>query len=147
MNGLLNDQVKITRVANAAAAAQTAVNSSIIDNAGFDGCMFIAALGDVASGSVLGLAAQQDDVNAAGGMATIGTALAFTAGASDADNKLMVLDVFRPDKQFLRAALTRTTADAVVDGIIAIQYTARNRPTVHGSTVLVAGEAVAPAEA
>lgn len=144
--GYLNDEVKITRVANSAVAAQTDVASSILDMTGFDGVMFIGILGDVTTGSVLELEVQQDDVNDTAGMAAI-TSSTFTAGASDADNKLLIQDVVRPTKRYVRGVLKRGTANAVVDGIVAIQYRARNRPTVHGSTVLSAGESTSPAEA
>lgn len=61
---------------------------------------------------------------------------AFTAGASDADNKVLVVDVFDPALRYVFASLTRTTANAVVDGIIAIQYTAGLRPTTQDASVL-----------
>lgn len=128
--------VKITRVAASAAAAQTAIEGSILDMAGFAGVLFIALTGDVTTGSVLGLKAQQNDANSGTGMADLVGAAAFTAGASDADSKAIVLDVHAPRERYVRAVLTRTTANAVVDGIIAIQYKAGHAPTMQDASVI-----------
>ncbi|MCS0497870.1 hypothetical protein NVS89_22525 [Ancylobacter sp. MQZ15Z-1] len=134
MNLLQN--VKVTRVANAAVAAQSDVNGSILDMAGYDGVMFVALLGDVTTGSVLALKAEQNTANAAGGMAELDGAASFTAGASDADSAVLLLDVHKPREQYVRAVLERGTANAVVDGILAIQYGAMSRPTVHAAGVI-----------
>lgn len=134
---LLNE-VKITRVANAAAAAQTEVLSSVLDMQGYDGVMFVAILGDITATSVLTLTAKGNTASSTGSptpVTQVATA-AFTAGASDADNKVLVVDVFDPALRYVFASLTRTTANAVVDGIIAIQYTAELRPTTQDASVL-----------
>lgn len=134
---LLNE-VKITRVANAAAAAQTEVLSSVLDMQGYDGVMFVALLGDITATSVLTLTAKGNTASSTSSptpVTQVATA-AFTAGASDADNKVLVVDVFDPALRYVFASLTRTTANAVVDGIIAIQYTAELRPTTKDASVL-----------
>lgn len=134
---LLNE-VKITRVANAAAAAQTEVLSSVLDMQGYDGVMFVALLGDITATSVLTLTAKGNtasSTNSPTPVTQVATA-GFTAGASDADNKVLVVDVFDPALRYVFASLTRTTANAVVDGIIAIQYTAELRPTTQDASVL-----------
>lgn len=134
INNLLAN-VETVRVANSASAAQTAVEGASVDMAGKIGVRFTAALGDVTTGSVLGLKAQyRDDSNDA--WEDIVGAVAFTAGASDADNKLLILDVVRPVKRYVRAYLTRTTANAVVDGIFADVYGDYWQPVTQGSTVL-----------
>lgn len=145
-NHLLKD-TKITRVANSAVAAQTAVNSSILDMAGYDGVVFVAALGDVTDTCVLTLKVEQDELNGAGGMAALTGNATFTANATSADNGLLVVDVIRPAKRYVRAALTRTTANAVVDGIFAIQYKASTKPVTADSSVLASATIVDAAEA
>jgi len=143
---LLNE-VKITRVANAAAAAQTEVLSSVLDMQGYDGVMFVALLGDITATSVLTLTAKGNTASSTSSptpVTQVATA-AFTAGASDADNKVLVVDVFDPELRYVFASLTRTTANAVVDGIIAIQYTAELRPTTQDASVLAS--AIGPGRA
>lgn len=136
---LLKD-CKITRVANAAAAGTSEVLTSVLDMTGYDGVLFVAALGDVTATSVVTLTAKGNTASSTSSPTptdvTDGVTAAFTAGASDADNKLLVVDVVRPSQRYVFASLTRTTANAVVDGIIAIQYRGRSLPVTQGSTVL-----------
>ena len=42
--------------------------------------------------------------------------------ADSDDNKLLVLDIHRPAERYVRAVVTRGTADATIDGVIAILY-------------------------
>lgn len=143
---LLND-VKVTVVEAAAVAAQTAVESDILDMSGYEGVLFLAMLGDVTTTSVLTLACQQNTANSTSGMATLAGSATFTAGASDADSKVLALDVYRPRERYVRAYLTRTTADAVVGGIIAIQYGATKKPVTPHASVIDYDTLVEPAEA
>jgi hypothetical protein len=143
---LLKD-AKITRVTNAVAAGQAATASDILDMSGFEGVVFIAALGDVSDTSVVTLTAQQNTANSTSGMATLSGSATFTAGASDADNKLLVLDVYRPRERYVRAVFTSATANAVKDGVIAIQYGPRVMPVTQGSTVIDSDTLIEPAEA
>lgn len=137
MTSLLKN-VKVTPVAASAVAAQTEVLSSVLDMTGFDGVMFIALLGDVTATSVLTLTAKGNTASSTSSptpVTQIATA-AFTAGASDADDKALVVDVYDPAMRYVFASLTRTVANAVVNGIIAIQYKAEYRPTTQAATVI-----------
>ncbi len=142
----LKDKV-VTRVLAAVADGQAASTSDILDMAGFEGVVFIAKVADVTNGSVLTLQAQQDDVNGTSGMANLSGTVTYTATATDADDDLLVLDVYRPEKRYVRAVLTSATQNAVKDGIIAIQYGAKTQPTTQGTTVLDSDTLVSPAEA
>lgn len=136
MQSLLRN-VKITRILVDTVAGQAATASDILDMNGFEGVMFIAKLGDVTNGSVLTLACQQNTANSTVGMAALSGTATYTAGsATDADNNLLVLDVVRPNKRYVRAVLTSATQDAVKNGIIAIQYGAKDAPTDQSATVI-----------
>src|SRR4051812_30923202 len=88
---------KVTLVSPSAAAAQTAINSTILDMAGWEGVLFIVNTGDVTSTSVLTLTGKCNTTSATGGSTTVTGAVAtFTAGASDADDKLLMIDIVRP---------------------------------------------------
>lgn len=137
MNSLLKN-VKVTPVAASAVAAQTEVLTSVLDMSGYDGVMFVALLGDVTATSVLTLTAKGNSASSTSSptpVTQIATA-AFTAGASDADDKALVVDVFDPMLRYVFASLTRTTANAVVNGIIAIQYKSEYKPTTQAATVI-----------
>lgn len=134
MNNLLNI-VEFVSVENAAVAGTTSLTTDVIDMAGWTGVVFVAKLGDVTSGSVLGLAAYDSDANGSGSD-DLENPLAFTAGASDADNKLMILDIVRPTRRYVHAVLSRGTQNAVVDGIWAVKYGPKDTPVTQGATVL-----------
>ena len=140
----LAQNVKITRALNAVAAGQTAQNGAVIDMANFEGVVFLAAFGALDAGAVTGLKAQQGlQANLSDAADLAGAALAI---ADTADNKLLVLDVFRPAERYVRAVVTRGTADAVIDGVIAIQYGARVLPATQDATVAGIETHVSPAE-
>jgi len=60
----------------------------------------------------------------------------FTAGASDADSKILAVEHHKPLKRYARAVLTRTTQNAVVGGIIAILSGPRVAPVSQDATVI-----------
>ncbi len=126
----------ITRVLVATADGTGTQSSTILDMQGYEGVMFIWKLDDVDDTAVLTLQAQQDELNAAGGMATLTGTATFTAGATDADDDCLVLDVYRPAKRYVRAQGVIATANAKTAGIIAIQYGARKAPVTQSSTVV-----------
>lgn len=133
----LTNSIKVTVVSPAATAAQTAIDSSILDMTGYDGVMFVALLGDVTDTSVLTLTAKGNSTNHLTVPAPVTQASAtYTAGISDADSKVLMVDVRDPSLEYMFASLTRTTANAVVGGIIAIQYKAEMQPTTQDATVI-----------
>lgn len=128
----LNSNIKITRVANAAAAGTSAVNGSAIDMLGFHGVMFVAAVGALTATQVTSLKAQEGDTSSP----TADLAGSLVGPLADGDsNKCLVLDIYRPLKRYIRPVLNRATANAVVDGIWAIQYCGDKAPTSHDTSV------------
>lgn len=138
--------VEFVVVEAAAVAGTTELTTDEIDTSDCDGVVFFAHLGDVTTGSVLGFVADDSDTSGSGFAALTG-ALAFTAGAADADNKALILDVYKPNKRYVRARLQRGTANAVVNGITAVKYGKRSVPVTQGSTVLASGLLANPARA
>ena len=147
MKSLLKNS-KITRIMAATAAGTTdTLSSDIIDMGGFEGVMFICKVSDAAATAVGTLTVQQNTANSASGMATLsGEAVAFTFAAADGDDDMLIIDVYRPQEHYLRAQLTRATANIEVGGIIAIQYGAHEAPVTQGATVLDSALYVSPAE-
>lgn len=131
----------------AAGAAQTALESDIVDMAEYEGVVFVALTGDVTDTCVLGLNVEHGDEAGGGDMADTTATASFTAGATNADSKILAVDVYRPTKRYVRAVLTRTTANAVVGGIIAIKYGPRKAPVTQDATVIDSEIVVSPASA
>ena len=136
----LSTDVKITVVSPAAAAAQTAIDSSILDMQGYEGVMFIALTGDVTTASVLTLTVKGNTANhlTVPAPVTQKATSAFTADGTSADSKALVVDLYKPATRYVFANLTRTAADAIIGGIIAVQYNGTVKPTANDASVIAA---------
>ena len=143
MNFLTNS--KLTRVEPAAAAAQSLLTGDIVDMQSFDAVTFIAFLGDVLDTAVLTLQAQQGDQSDGSDATNLPGVLAtFTADATSADNNMLAVEIARPTKRFLRVTLTRATANAAVDGIVAVQSNPAEAPVTQDTSVLATDFALSP---
>ena len=143
MNFLTN--TKLTRVANAAAAGVTTITSAVVDMKQFDGVVFLAALGDVLVNAVITFQAQHGDQSDGSDAVNIaGSVVTHTATASDADNKLLALEIARPTKRFLRVTLARTVANTVLDGIFAFQNNPAEAAVTQDVSVLLTDFALSP---
>jgi hypothetical protein len=118
-SGYLTDNANV-QVDGATAAGTSAVDSTAVDMAGYDGVLFIVQLGTAAANNTI--KAQQDSAVAMSGAADLtGTSVA------SGTKKTVVLDVQRPAKQFVRCEVTRGTS-TTVDAITTIRYKARALP-------------------
>lgn len=142
IQSLLKD-CAIDYVEGAATAATSTLTTDVLDMAGYDGVCFIAMFGDVTASSVLTLTALGHTANAASGAAITGAVATFTAGASDADSKAIVVDVVRPVKRYVYATLARADQNAVVNGVLAIRYRGSKSPVTQGSTIIASALAAA----
>jgi hypothetical protein len=137
---------KITRVLNAVAAGTTNQNTASVDMTGWDTVEFVALMGALTATQVTKLKTQQssDDASTDAYDDLAGSA---TAAMADADtNKTLRSEIVKPTKRYVRAVLVRGTANAVIDGIIAIQRRARRAPITQSSTVSAVKTVVQPAE-
>jgi len=129
---------KVTVVEATASAGTSDLTTDVLDMSGYEGVMFIAMTGDVTSGSVLTLTVKGNSANSVSSPTPVTQKAsdAFTAGASDADSGVIIVDVYKPTLRYQFAVLSRTTQNAVVGGIIAIQYGAGMKPTTQGTGVI-----------
>ena len=135
----LSKEVKVTRVMDAVAAGTDDVQEgTVLDMSGFDGVVFIAALGTLTASAVTDLRAQQGKLADGSDMADLkGTKVSL---ADDDDNKLAVLDVYRPQERYVQCNIVRATANAVIDGVIALQYKGRKAPVTHDAATVAGSE-------
>jgi hypothetical protein len=145
----LGKNIQIDQVLGYFAAGTTAKSSAILDMSGYDGVIFVAGVGTIIEDGTIHLQVEQDEVNAAGGMAALAGTAAYTVLAADAlkTQSCLWVDVYRPGKQFVRATLTPAVQNAVILGVIAIRYSGIKRPEVPTSTVLKATTLASPDEA
>jgi len=143
----LSKDVKVTRVENAVAAGLADENGASVDMQNFESVMFVAMLGALTANQVTTLKAQQSsDDGSSDAFADIEGSQG-AAMADDDDDQCLILDVVRPRERYVRPVLERATANAVIDGIIAIQYGPLKKPTTHDSgTVSDTNTIVSPPE-
>lgn len=134
----LSKGIKVTVVEAAAAAAQTELVTDVLDMSGYEGVMFIALTGDVTTASVLTLTVKGNSANSVSSPAPVTQKAtdAFTADGTSADSKALMVDVYKPALRYVFGSLTRTDANAIVGGIIAIQYGAKTKPTTQAASVI-----------
>lgn len=140
----LSEQAVLDRVKTIQTVATTAIESDIIDMAGFDAIMFIVVWGAITDGTPL-VKVQSGANSALNDAADLaGTSVAITV---DDDNKLSVVDVTDISERYVRAHVTRGgSTGAVVDAILAIKYKARSEPVTQSADVAGIERHVAPAE-
>lgn len=144
----LTKETKVARVLNATAAGTSTLTSSVVDMKGYDGCTFACLLGDVTDTSVLTLTVQSGAESDGSDMANVTeSTTTFTADATNADSKVLVVEVNRPLRRYVRVELVRSTANAAVDGILAIQTDPQSEPTTHDSSVVGVGFGLSPTDA
>ena len=130
-------ELKLTRVLNAVAAGTTQQTGSQLDMAGFDAVCHVLFLNTVVSGCVLTLQLQDSSVSGSG-MANIANALVTITDAGGATSNLMiVLDVVLPALRYVQCVVTRTTQNATIDAMVAIQYRSKARGNVGTPQALV----------
>ena len=131
----LSNEVKFTRCTTQQTAGTADQNGSAIDMQGYDGVVFITTFGTANDGNHL--KAQQDENDDSG----FGDAedLAGTKTVSTGANNTVVLDVYRPQKRYIRAVGV-LTASSTIGPIFAMQYKGRLRPEDNDVTDTIASE-------
>ena len=140
----LNRNTKISRVLDAQAAGTTDENSSAVDMQGWEGVLFVALFGTLTATQATAIKAQQATSLTGTFSDLAGTKVGPLADGDS--NKALALDVKNPRERYVRCVVDRSTADAVIDGVVAIQYGPRKMPTADDSTVAAAKSHTSPAE-
>lgn len=132
-------------LANDQAAGQTTISSSVVDMAGYDSVCFITKLGTLDAGAVVGVKIQQGAASNLSDAADL--ADTNIAPADDDDDKLVLHDIHRPQERYLRVQVTRATADAEIDCILARKYNPKSAPVTQDTDHVASSEFhLSPAE-
>lgn len=134
----LSSGIKITKVADHTAAGTTAINSSSVDMADYEGVLFLTSFGTAATDNSVNAAQSSDD-------STFDDLLGTKTGATASDEDVW-LDIYMPGDRYVRLEAVRTTS-STLESIWAIQYGAKKQPVDNTTTGTIIGEAHAsPAE-
>ena len=140
----LGKNTKVTRVMDAKAAGATAENGTTVDMQSWEGVLFVALFGALTASQVTSIKAQQSTATSSGFADLEDTKVGPLADGDG--NKALALDVKRPRERYVRCVVSRAAANAVIDGVIAIQYGPRKMPATHDPTVAASKAHTSPAE-
>ena len=144
MRNLLNNtETAVVLASNAGTAAATA-KGTIVDMQGFETATFIAVFGNVLDTAAVDVQVAQGDTNSTGAMVVSEAKVSFTAGASDMDNRAVVLEVVNPGKRYLEIQVKVATANAPISSIVCIKSNPSVVPVEQGTTVIDSATFVTP---
>lgn len=132
---LLKD-AKWTMCGNPQAAGTSEQFSTVLDMAGYTSVLFLVSFGDNTSGTVLTAVVRSNPTSSTSTGTLEGTCTVTSASATDTDNALMIVDVEKPTQRFVFLDVTRTTQNATINCMIAVQYNASSVPQTQGATVI-----------
>ena len=124
----ISKNVKLVLAKAASVAATSAVTTDVIDMQNFEGVAFFGSVAVVDAGNYVKV--QQ------GALANMGDAadLEGTKLSPGDNGDSFFTDIYRPQKRYVQAVVTRGTSSALGD-IYALLYTARKAPVTHGATI------------
>lgn len=124
MNLLSNSQAR-NMIIQTTAGSSDLVGAAVLDMQGYEGVMWIAVVDVVTAGGLVTLSHMHSDSTSTTDMVSCtGTVAQTTANTTEDDDKLLVLDVYKPLKRYVSAKLDKATQTAETR-VIGIQY--RNR--------------------
>lgn len=117
------------------AAGTSDVNSTIVDMQGYEGIAFVEGAGVIAGSGSVSIKVQEDTDSAGGTMTDLaGSNLGPTADTDD--NKLLITEIFRPKKRYVRVVTTRGDGgNSTIDFLIALLYRPGQAAVTQGATV------------
>jgi len=141
----LTSRTKLMRINPAVAVGTTSITAGTkVDSAGWEGVRFWVAFGSITDGTPTIKARQGQQANMSDGADLAGT---LVTGAVTDDDKMLLVDVFRPQERYLDCVVGRGGATgAVIDGIFAELYGPRTQPAAKDTTVAVQEAHTSPAE-
>jgi hypothetical protein len=124
----------IKRVCNATAAGTSNVNCTAVDLTSIVGDIVrvIACFGTLTATQVTGLKLQTSPDNSTWTDLTGGATAAMADGDS---NKMLIAEWVRPNTKYVRAVVTRGTANAVIDSVVVLVGNTRAEPITADSSV------------
>ncbi len=138
-----NTKVSTAVTPAAGVAAQTAINGSTLDMAGFESVKMQIRMGVITGSAVTSVKAQQGDESDLSDAADLlGTSQTI---ADDDDNEIFIIDLVKPAKRYVRLVVSRATQDAVVAEGHYEQYNGKKAPETQGTGVNVEVH-ISPAE-
>lgn len=127
----LGRNVKVKRLKSFQSAAQTTVTSVEVDTSNYEGALFIVEMGAIDGSAATTTYVRSAAATGMGSAAELeGTIITI---ADTDDDKILLMDVYRPLEPFLDVIVTRSTSNSEVEGISVLLYGPRKAPPTHDS--------------
>lgn len=139
-----SENEKLERLMNGAAAGQGTTNGDLLDTLGYDSVTFIGLIGAVDPTGTVQMKIQQGREAGGGDMADLSGATADLS--ADDDDKLLLVEIYRPRERYVRPVIVRATADSAIDGVVAILRDPQRMPVVQPTDVGDSALVASPAE-
>ena len=141
MQGYMTESCVFQRLMNAVAAGTSTQSSSRVDlqTQNADAVCFALTFGDVLDTCAIVVRVMENTPDGTSGATAIpGASYTATAGATDHDNKIVLIDVKRSKitKRYVYLEVARATANAIIDGVTAIIYEKSALPVTQDSSVV-----------
>ena len=134
----LTHDSKILRVKDSVSAAQTDVESDIVDLRGYTSVAFLILAGTITAGGLLQPKIQQGSESDGSDMSDVeNSTIDMDSSLSDT---IGLLELRNITERYVRVVCTRTTEDSEVDGILAILYGGRYLPETQSSSHIGASQ-------
>lgn len=141
-NSLLKNNV-FGRVANAGSAGTGTTNSTGVDTKDAHSVLFQILFGAIVTGAVVTVKLQESDDNSTFTDVTSADSNASFAVADDQDNKVAMIEFFRPQKRYVRVSVVVATQNATIDGILyVLSCGLRTLPTSQPASIVSTGNKV-----
>lgn len=120
----ISQDMLVQQVMAAVAAGTTEQKSSVLDMSGYENVCFIASFGTITSTNVLTVSAYGNTASSTSSPAPVQIASSIAGPYTSATGTIVIVDVIRPALRYIYCDILRTTANAVINCVIAIQYQA-----------------------
>jgi len=133
----LTESVKFTLAKEGVTAGVTNIeDAEIIDMAGFDAVAFAVICDTPASGTAkVTVKVEQSDASNMADEDDLAGLISEYEIANDADEEVLIVDLIRPAKRYVRCVVDRADEDVAIGGILAMQYAARSKPVTQDDSV------------
>lgn len=129
----LSPRISTVALSGAVAPGQTTFQTPILDTFGFGCVRAVMLLGTLLAASAVALKLQQGDAPDLSDAKT--TEAAASCGTAANSNKLLILDVHRPQARYVRFILERSGADSGITAAFAELYNPANAPVMLDASV------------
>lgn len=117
----------------AGAAGASAINGATVDMLGYAGVLITVTFGAIVTGAVTSVKVQQDNDPA---MGTAADLLGSGQTVLDsADDTLVMIDIAKPTKRYIRLVVSRATQNATVGAANYLLYGGRTRPATQTAAI------------